>query len=108
MCVPLLHAVLAQRVAALLVPLETLPAADGTCRVIAHPAVEFPAGATLAEIAQCCWDTIEPLVRARPAAWLSAYKHFRYKPRDAARPYPFYANESGKFEKLRREIGGKS
>jgi hypothetical protein len=47
---------------------------------------------------------MEPIVRARPGAWLWPYKHFRYRPADAARAYPFYANESGKFDKLRRSI----
>ena len=104
MCVPLLHAVLAQRAGALLVPLETQPQADGTCRVIAHPAVEIPEGASLGEIAQCCWDTYEPFLRARPELWLWPYKHFRFRPRDAARAYPAYSNESAKFEKLLRGV----
>jgi lauroyl/myristoyl acyltransferase len=100
MCVPLLHAVLAQRADALLVPLETQPQADGTCRIIAHPGVEFPADATLQEIAQRCWHAFLPALHARPDLWLWPYKHFRYRPRTAAREYPFYANESGKFERL--------
>ena len=44
----------------------------------------------------------EPRLRKDPGLWMWPYKHFRYKPRDADRPYPFYANESGAFEKLRR------
>jgi len=105
MCVPLLHAVLAQRANALLVPVETQPQPDGTCRVIAHPGVEFPAGASLAEIAQRCWDALAPALRQQPELWLWPYKHFRYRPRAAEREYPEYANESGKFEKLLREAG---
>ena len=101
MCVPLLHAVLAQRAGAMLVPVETQPRADGTCRIIAHPPLEFPNDASIAEIAQRCWTAFEPLIRARPAEWLWPYKHFRYRPRATPRPYPAYANESGKFEKLR-------
>ena len=106
MCVPLIHAVLAQRANALLVPVETQPQPDGTCRVIAHPGVAWPEGATLQQIAQCCWDAMEPVIRARPELWLWPYKHFRYRPRDAARPYPGYANESAKFEKLLRSAAG--
>ena len=102
MCVPLLHAVLAQRVGALLVPVETQTQPDGTCRIIAHPALELRGGATVAEIAQRCWDAFEPIIRARPEAWLWPYKHFRFRPRETARVYPGYANESGKFEKLLR------
>jgi len=102
MCVPLLHTVLAQRANALLVPVETIPQPDGTCRVIAHPGVEWPEGSTLQQIAQCCWNAFEPILRERPELWLSAYKHFRYRPQNAGRPYPAYANESAKFEKLLR------
>lgn len=102
MCVPVLHAVLAQRAHALFVPVETQPRADGTCRVIAHPGVEVPPGAALPEIAQRCWDACEPFIRARPALWLWPYKHFRYRPEHAPRAYPAYANASEKFEKLRR------
>jgi KDO2-lipid IV(A) lauroyltransferase len=102
MCVPLLHAALAQRAGALLVPVETQPQVDGTCRIIAHPALEFSRDVGLAEIAQRCWDAFEPILDARPAEWLWPYKHFRYRPRMAGRSYPDYAHESGKFEKLLR------
>jgi lauroyl/myristoyl acyltransferase len=102
MCVPLLHAVLAQRAGALLVPVETQPQPDGTCRIIAHPAVEIPGGADVPEIAQRCWNAFEPIVRERPQDYLWAYKHFRYRPRGTSLRYPAYANESGKFEKLLR------
>ncbi|MEQ1858620.1 MAG: lysophospholipid acyltransferase family protein [Chthoniobacteraceae bacterium] len=102
MCVPMLHAVLAARAGALLVPVETQPQPDGTCRIVAHPPIEVPEGATHREIAQRCWNAMEPIVPARPAEYLWAYKHFRYRPRDPARSYPAYANESGKFEKLLR------
>jgi lauroyl/myristoyl acyltransferase len=107
MCVPLLHAVLAQRVGALLVPFETQPLADGRCRVIAHPTVEFSPTADLAEICQRCWLAMEPVIHARPHEYLWAYKHFRYRPKGAQRPYPAYSNESGKFEKLLRTIATK-
>ena len=105
MCVPLLHAVLAQRANALLVPVETQPQPDGTCRIIAHPAIEFPRDASLATIAQLCWDALEPILRARPALWLWPYKHFRFRPRETGRAYPDYANASAKFEKLLRSSG---
>ena len=102
MCVPLLHAGLAQRAGALLIPVESEPMPDGSCRVRALPPVEWPPGATLQEIAQRCWEPFEPILRTRPGEWLWPYKHFRYKPRNAIRSYPGYSNESGKFEKLRR------
>lgn len=104
MCVPLLHAVLAQRANALFVPVECQPRDDGTCHIVVHPGIEFPADATLQEISQRCWDACEPFLLDRPGEWLWAYKHFRYRPKDAARPYPAYSNVSGKFERLLREI----
>ena len=104
MCVPLLHAVLAQRAGALLVPVETQPLADGTCRIVAHPPIEFPENASIPAIAQRCWDVFEPMIRARPELWLWPYKHFRFRPQDAPRAYPAYANESAKFEKMFRAV----
>jgi len=104
MCVPLVHAVLAQRAHALLVPVETEPHDDGSCRVTAHPGLVFPPDASVQQIAQQCWDYFEPIVRRRPDLWLWPYKHFRYRPKDATRPYPFYAHESAKFEKLQRSV----
>jgi KDO2-lipid IV(A) lauroyltransferase len=100
LCVTFLHAILAHRAGTLLVPLETIPLPDGTCRVIAHPPLEWPAGATPHEIAQLCWDFFEPMIRANPHSWLWPYKHFRYRPRNATRPYPAYANDSLEFEQL--------
>jgi lauroyl/myristoyl acyltransferase len=105
MCVTVLHAVLAQRAGALLVPFETEPLPDGTCRVTAHPPIEFPSDASLQEIAQRCWNFYEPIIRGRPEQWLWPYKHFRYRPKNAALDYPSYANESGKFEKLLASLG---
>jgi len=104
MCVTFLHAVLAQRAGTLLVPVETVPHFDGTCRVIAHPPVEWPEGASVQEITQRCWDAMEPIVHARPGQWLWPYKHFRCRPKDAERPYPEYSNVSSSFEKLRRSL----
>jgi len=104
MCVPLLHALLAERANALLVPVETEPLSDGCCRIIAHPAVELEPGADTREIAQRCWNVFEPIIHARPALYLWPYKHFRYRPENAAHTYPAYANQSSKFEKLRRRL----
>jgi Kdo2-lipid IVA lauroyltransferase/acyltransferase len=101
-CATLLHAALAQRTGAPLVPFTSEPLPDGTCRVVLHPPLQIAPGATPREITQACWDFFEPRLREDPRLWMWAYKHWRYKPRNAARPYPFYANESSKFEKLLR------
>ncbi|MEI9893397.1 MAG: hypothetical protein WDN28_05710 [Chthoniobacter sp.] len=104
MCVPVLHAVLAQRCNALLVPVETEPFRDGSCRITAHPGLVFPPDATLQQISQQCWITSRPILRRRPELWLWPYKHFRFRPKGATRPYPFYSHESSKFDKLLRTV----
>jgi lauroyl/myristoyl acyltransferase len=104
MCATFLHAVLAQRTGARLVPMTSEPRPDGTCGVEIHAPLEIPEGSSEQEIAQIAWDFFEKLIRRKPELWLWAYKHWRIKPKGAERRYPFYANESGKFEKLLREI----
>jgi Kdo2-lipid IVA lauroyltransferase/acyltransferase len=99
-CVTFLHAMLAQRGAAFLVPVSTEPLQDGRCRAIFHSPIEVTPEDTLQEITQRCWDFFEQMIRNRPELWMWAYKHWRYRPKDATRPYPFYANVSSKFEKL--------
>ena len=101
MSVTSLHAILAQRAGALLIPGhgESLP--DGRCRTTIDEPLPVPAGATTREIAQLCWDHFEKKIRERPELWMWAYKHWRYRPRAApAESYPFYSNPSSKFEKL--------
>lgn len=100
MYVTFLHAVLHARTGAAIVPITNVPHADGTCTVTAHPPLTFPAGASLREITQGCWDFFEPFVRARPDLWLWNYKHWRYKPEEADREYPSYAQVSRKFERI--------
>ena len=101
---PLIHAALAQRAGAILVPMETEPLPDGRCRVRIQPPVEWPEGASIRQIAQLCWERLEPIVRQRPWEYLWSYKHFRHRPKSADRPYPFYANSSSPFEKLLRKV----
>jgi len=105
MCVTILHAVVAQRTDAVIIPIETEPLPDGSTRVIMHPALEIPADASIQQIAQICWNWLEPLIEAKPHLWMWTYKHWRYKPKGTTRKYPFYANESGKFEKLLKSLG---
>jgi len=104
MCVTFLHSLLAQRSGAPLVPAEGIPLPDGATKVIVHPPVEIAPGASLQAIAQSCWDAFEPMLRENPHLWIWSYKHWRYKPASATRPYPFYANVSPDFEKLLREL----
>lgn len=100
-CVTQMHAALALRTGAKIVPAECHPLPDGTYRMRAHKPLEFPPGATAAEITQMCWNVLEPSIRERPECWLWAYKHWRFKPSegDVSR-YPFYANTAKRFDKL--------
>jgi lauroyl/myristoyl acyltransferase len=107
MCVTIMHAVLHQRAGVPLYPLESVPLEDGSVRVIVHEPLFFPKNAAPHEIAQACWDFYEPRIRERPELWMWSYKHWRYRPKDAPEPYPGYANESKKFEKLLRAQEGK-
>lgn len=100
MCVTFLHAVLAQRGPARLVPTEGISLPDGTCRVVFHPPLEVFPEATLQQIAQQCWDFFEPTIRAKPEDWLWAYKHWRFQPSQTTRAYPFYAHPSVDFDAL--------
>jgi lauroyl/myristoyl acyltransferase len=101
MCVTHLHASLAQRTGAAFLPLETEPLPGGRVRAILHPPLAVPPGATVQEITQQCWNFFEARIRERPELWMWAYKHWRYRPQDAApESYPFYANTNRKFEAL--------
>jgi lauroyl/myristoyl acyltransferase len=105
-CVPALHAILAQRTRSLIVPVTAEPLEDGRLRITVHPPVPDPVeGEPHSVTASRVWAVFEAIIRARPEYWLWAYKHFRYKPRGAAEnEYPFYANESGAFEKVLRKV----
>ncbi len=104
MSVPILHAVLAQRGGAQLIPGEAHPQSDGSCRIYVRPPVTAMPEESLSSIAQRCWDILEAGIREHPELYLWSYKHFRYRPKNISRPYPFYSNESSKFEKLLREV----
>jgi KDO2-lipid IV(A) lauroyltransferase len=94
------HAWLHQKTGAPIINAHCEPLPGGRYRVVFHPKLEIPAGASVREIAQACWDQFEPYVRADPAPWLWMYKHWRYRPA-AADPetYPFYSNISPEFER---------
>lgn len=103
-CVTQMHVALAARTGALLVPAECRPLPDGRYRMKLHEPLEFPEGATPTEIAQRCWDALEPSLREQPECWLWPYKHWRFRPEgDASGRYPFYANVAKRFDKLLRK-----
>jgi Kdo2-lipid IVA lauroyltransferase/acyltransferase len=103
-CVTLAHAWLYQRAGAAIVPAHCEPLASGRYRIVCHPKVEISPKATATEIAQACWNSFEPVIRSNPAPWLWMYKHWRFQPKTDERRYPFYANTSPHFEKLKRRL----
>lgn len=96
-----LIAVLHARTNAKLIPCETLPNPDGTYRAVYHPPLQIPPDATPSEVAQACWDALEPSIRQHPECWLWAYKQWRFRPANAdPTTYPTYANPTKRFDKL--------
>ncbi len=98
--VTLLGAVLVKRSGLPVITGLPIPQEDGTYygRVLAP--ITFPENATEQEIAQGCWDAVEPLIAAQPEHWLWMYKFFRYRPNENGERYPAYANRSKAFDKL--------
>ena len=94
------HAWLAEKTGAPIVPAHAVPLPGGRTRVVFHPKLEIPAGASHQEVAQLCWDRFEPVVRRDPAPWMWMYKYWRYLPQNAARAYPLYARPSPRFDTL--------
>jgi Kdo2-lipid IVA lauroyltransferase/acyltransferase len=94
------HAWLHERTDVPIVPAHCEPLPDGRYRLVFHPKIDNTAVMTHQQIVQACWNSFEPYVRKNPAPWLWMYKHWRYRPADAQRPYPFYAHVAPQFEKL--------
>ena len=103
-CVTLAHAWLQQRTGAVILPAHSEPLPGGRYRIVCHPKIELPSDATMTQIAQACWDAFEPVIRRNPGPWLWMYKHWRFRPDDARRAYPFYANRASKYEKLVKRL----
>src|SRR6266540_2354392 len=94
------HGWLHEQTGAPIIPAHCEPLTDGRYRVIFHPKISATVGMTHQEIAQACWNSFEPYVRKNPAPWLWMYKHWRYRPANPDRLYPFYSNFSRLFEDL--------
>ena len=94
------HAWLHQRTGVPIVPAHCEPLAGGRYRLVFHRAIASREGMTDGQVAQACWDSFEPYLRKNPSPWLWMYKHWRYKPAKADRPYPFYAQTWRRFDEL--------
>ena len=94
------HAWLHERTGVPIVPAHCEPLANGRYRLVFHQKIANTAEMTHQEIAQACWNSFEPYVRKNPTPWLWMYKHWRYRPANPDRPYPFYANFYRPFENM--------
>jgi Kdo2-lipid IVA lauroyltransferase/acyltransferase len=94
------HAWLQQRSGAALIPAHCEPLPGGRYRVVFHPPIDLGPNATSREIAQACWDSFEPVVRANPGPYMWMYKQWRYRAENPDRPYPFYSWHNVKFERM--------
>ena len=93
-------AYLSTKTGAPIVPIHAEPLPGGRCRIVIHPKLEIPPGASHRQVAQLCWDRFEPVVRHNPAPWMWMYKYWRYRPAAAERAYPDYARDSPRFDQL--------
>jgi Kdo2-lipid IVA lauroyltransferase/acyltransferase len=100
------HAWLHEQTGVPIIPAHCEPLPDGRYRLVFHPMIDVAVGMTHQQIAQACWNSFEPYVHKNPAPWLWMYKHWRYRPVNADRPYPFYANALGPFEKILQRDDG--
>ena len=93
-----LHAFLHLRTGIPILPFVTLPRGDGGYQVSFLGELRFASDTPYHEVTQACWNQFEPIIRAHPEYWLWLYKHWRYRPSAAIRPYPFYAKHSVQFD----------
>ena len=94
------HAWLHQQTGVPIIPVHCEPLAGGRYRVVFHRKIDSTEAMTLQQIAQACWNSFEPYVRQNPAPWLWMYKHWRYRPANTERPYPFYSHRAKAFEEI--------
>jgi Kdo2-lipid IVA lauroyltransferase/acyltransferase len=94
------HAWLHQQTGVPIIPVHCEPLAGGRYRVVFHRKIDTTQDMTLRQIAQACWNSFEPYVRKNPAPWLWMYKHWRYRPSNADRPYPSYAHVMRRFDEM--------
>ncbi len=104
MSVTPLHALLAKRTGAIWVPVISSPNGKNGVLITALPPIEIPENASINEAVQTGWDLLEKTVMERPHLYLWAYRHFRYLPSDAKRPYPSYARPSSALDALKSEL----
>ena len=93
-----LHAFLHLRTGIPILPFVILPRGDGGYQVRFLAELRFASDTPYHEVTQACWNQFEPIIHSHPEYWLWLYKHWRYRPSAAIRPYPFYAKHSVQFD----------
>lgn len=96
------HAWLHKQTGVPIVPAHCQPLPNGRYRLVFHPKIDNARSVSDQQIAQKCWNSFEPYVRKNPSPWLWMYKHWRYRPANADRPYPFYAKINETFDEILR------
>lgn len=94
------HGWLHKQTGAPIFPAHAEPLPGGRYRVIFHPPITDARDKSEQQIAQMCWDGFQPYLERNPAPWLWVYKHWRYKPSEADREYPFYAQTLPRFDRM--------
>ncbi len=94
------HAWLHKQTGVPIIPAHCEPLPDGRYRIVFHPKIDNTERMTHQQIAQACWNSFVPYVQKNPAPWLWMYKHWRYRPLNAERPYPFYAKVNEAFDEI--------
>ena len=70
-----LHAAMARRTGALMVPVECQPAPDGSYRVQVHAPIEPQENESESELVQQAWDALASSILKDPTQWVWSYKH---------------------------------
>lgn len=101
-----MHAALALKTGACIVPLECRPGTGGKYRMVYHKQIEILPDAAPSTVVQKTWNVLEQVIRDRPECWLWSYKHWRFLPPGSENArYPFYANRAKRFDAACRESG---
>jgi lauroyl/myristoyl acyltransferase len=104
MSVTPLHALLAKRTGAVLVPVISTPDGNRGVLITALSPIDTSDEISIHQAVQSGWDLLEKTVQDRPDLYLWAYRHFRYRPKDATRAYPTYATPSPALDALKLEV----
>ena len=96
-----MHAALAARSGARLVPVEMRPLPGDRYRMTFHPEVPCSPEIPAAQVVQQTWNTLERTIHEHPECWIWCYKHWRFRPSGVdPEKYPFYANTAPRFDRI--------